>query len=103
MKIQFINIGKPHEEALKSVIEDFTKRINNYYNVEWIIIPPIKNAASLPGAELKKQEGKIMLGRINKDDFLVLLDETGKQLTSVELSNFISQKISKCIILRVGN
>ncbi len=92
MKFQFINIGKPHDEALKKAIDDFTRRLNNYYNAEWLIIPPVKNAAALPEAELKKQEAKIILNKIKNDDFLMLLDETGKQLTSVELSNFIEQK-----------
>ena len=92
MKFQFINIGKPHDEALKKAIEDFTKRINSYYSTNWIIIPPVKNAAALPETELKKQEGKIIAKKINKDDFLILLDETGKQLSSIELADLILQK-----------
>ena len=47
MKLQFYSIGKPHDDFYKNAIEDFTKRINNYYKVEWLIIPPLKNAASL--------------------------------------------------------
>jgi 23S rRNA (pseudouridine1915-N3)-methyltransferase len=97
MKLQFINIGKPHDESLKKAIEDFTKRINSYYTVEWMIIPPVKNAASLNETDLKKQEGKIILSKINKDDFIILLDETGKQLTSIELSKFIEQKTNEAI------
>lgn len=97
MKFQFINIGKPHDEAFKKAVDDFTKRINNYYSCDWLIIPPVKNAASLPEAELKKQEGKLLLGKINKDDFVVLLDETGKQVGSVELANFIEQKASASV------
>jgi len=92
MKFQFINIGKPHDENLKKTIEDFTKRISNYYKTEWLIIPPLKNAASLSTNNLKDLESQTLLSKINKDDFLMLLDETGKQLTSVELANFISQK-----------
>ncbi len=92
MKFQFINIGKPHDDNLKSAIEDFTKRINNYYKTEWTIISPLKNAASLSANNLKEMEAQALLSKINKEDFLVLLDETGKQLTSVELANFISQK-----------
>lgn len=92
MKFQFVNIGKSHEETVKKAIEDFTKRVNNYYSANWMIIPPVKNAAGLPETELKKQEGKIILNKINKEDFLVLLDETGKQLTSVELASFIAQR-----------
>ncbi|MFT4152627.1 23S rRNA (pseudouridine(1915)-N(3))-methyltransferase RlmH [Parafilimonas sp.] len=94
MKFQFINIGKPHDEVLKKAIDDYTKRVNNYYNVEWLIIPPAKNAAALPEAALKRQEGKLILSKIKNDDFVMLLDETGRQLTSVELSNFIEQKVN---------
>ena len=92
MKLQFINIGKPHDAALKKAIDDFTRRVNNYYKAEWIIIPPLKNAASLSPNILKEQEAQALLSKLEKDDFLVLLDETGKQLSSVELANFISQK-----------
>jgi len=95
MKFQFLNIGKPHDEAFKKAVDDFTKRISNYHNCEWLIIPPVKNAASLSEPELKKQEGKIIIGKINKDDFVILLDETGKQLSSVELANFIEQKATQ--------
>ena len=92
MKIQFINIGKPHDEFLKKSIEDFTKRINSYFSAEWIILPSIKNAASLPTEILKENEGAALLSKINKNDFIVLLDETGKQFSSIELSQFIQQK-----------
>jgi len=105
MKFQFVNIGKPHDEALKKAIDDFTKRISKYYNTEWLIIPAVKNAAALPEAELKKQEAKSILSKINKDDFLILLDETGKQLSSVELANFIEQKSGagiRSIIFLIG-
>lgn len=94
MKFQFINIGKPHDENVKKAIDDFTKRINNYYQCEWLIIAPVKNAAGLPETELKKQEAKLILNKLKPDDFLMLLDETGKQLSSVELSAFIEQKIN---------
>ena len=92
MKFQFWSIGRPHDEYVKKGIEEFCKRIKNYYPVEWIIVPASKNAASLPEAELKKQEGKLVLSKLNKEDLLVLLDENGVQLSSVELAQFISQK-----------
>jgi 23S rRNA (pseudouridine1915-N3)-methyltransferase len=97
MKFQFINTGKPHDEAFKKAVDDFTKRINNYHSCEWLIIPPVKNAAALSEPELKKQEAKIILSKINKDDFIIVLDENGKQLSSVELANFIEQKTSASI------
>jgi 23S rRNA (pseudouridine1915-N3)-methyltransferase len=105
MKLQFLSIGKPHDEYVKKGIEDFTKRINNYYPAGWIIIPSIKNAASLPEPELKKNEGKILLTKLSKEDFLVLLDENGKQLSSEELAQLISQKATsgiRSIIFLIG-
>lgn len=105
MKLQLWSIGKPHDAFLKNSIEDFIKRINNYYKAEWIIIPTAKNAAALSESELKKQEGKIILDKLTKEDFLLLLDETGKQFNSEELANFIEQKIAsgnRTLIFLIG-
>ena len=92
MKFQLWSIGKPHDDALKKAIDDFTKRINNYYFAEWNIISTVKNASALNESDLKKQEGKVILNKLTKDDFLVLLDETGKQISSTELAEFVQQK-----------
>lgn len=105
MKLQLWSIGKPHDDTLKKAIEDFTKRIKNYYPVEWLIVTPVKNASAFTETELKKQESKIILNKVTKDDFLVLLDETGKQLSSTELANFISQKATtgiRSLIFLIG-
>ena len=105
MKFQFINIGKLHDEALKKAIDEFTKRTNNYYKTDWLNIPPLKNTASLSANSLKENEAQALLSKINKDDFLVLLDETGKQLSSVELANFISSRANtatRSVIFLIG-
>lgn len=105
MKLQFCSVGKPHDYFYIKAIEDFTRRINNYYTASWLIIPPLKNANVLSEAELKKQEGIIILNKITKDDFLILLDETGKQLSSPELAGFISQKANagiRSLIFLIG-
>jgi 23S rRNA (pseudouridine1915-N3)-methyltransferase len=105
MRFQFWSVGKPHEEYVKKGIEDFTRRVNNYFPVEWIIIPSPKNAASLPESDLKKQEAKLVLNKLNKEDFLVLLDENGRQFSSEELAQFISQKASdstRLLIFLIG-
>jgi len=105
MKFQFWSIGRPHEEYAKKGIDEFCRRINNYYPVEWIIIPTSKNAASLPETDLKKQEAKLVLDKLSKEDFLVLLDENGVQFSSVELAQFISQKTSgntRVLIFLIG-
>jgi 23S rRNA (pseudouridine1915-N3)-methyltransferase len=97
MKFQFWAIGKNHEPYVKEGIELFTKRISNYYPVEWKILPMLKNAASLSESELKKKEGETITSLLQKEDYLVLLDETGKQISSEELANFIQLRANESI------
>ena len=105
MKLSFWAIGKGHEPYVKAGVDDFTARISNYYSVKWNIIPPIKNAGNLPEAMLRKKEAELVLGSLQKDDYLVALDEKGKQLTSQGLSEFIQTRANesqKQIIFLIG-
>ncbi|NTS40284.1 23S rRNA (pseudouridine(1915)-N(3))-methyltransferase RlmH [Flavisolibacter sp. BT320] len=95
MKISFWSIGKAHEGYVKSGIEDFTKRLSNYFPVQWNIIPVPKNAGLLSETELKKREAAIVLGLLKEDDYLVALDERGKSLTSEGLANLIQQRANE--------
>ncbi|MFM9910371.1 MAG: 23S rRNA (pseudouridine(1915)-N(3))-methyltransferase RlmH [Chitinophagaceae bacterium] len=105
MKIQFWSIGKNNEHYIKTGVEDFTKRISNYYPVEWKIIAVPKNAGVISELELKKKEGITVLAGLEKEDYLVVLDERGKQLRSEELAAFIMQRTNerlKKLIFLIG-
>lgn len=105
MKFQFWTVGKNHEPYVKEGVELFTKRISNYYPVEWNILPSPKNAAMLSEMDLKKKEGEMITGFLQKEDYLVLLDETGKMLTSEGLAAFIQQRANestKTIVFLIG-
>jgi 23S rRNA (pseudouridine1915-N3)-methyltransferase len=95
MKIQFWSVGKNHEPYVKTGVEEFTKRISNYLTAEWDIIPPPKNSGVLSEPELKKKEAELILNRLNKDDYLVLLDERGKQLSSEGLADFMMKRTNE--------
>ena len=97
MKIQLWSVGKEHEAYVKAGVEDFTKRISRYYPVEWKVIPPPKNAGTLSQAELKKKEAAILLEALTKDDYLVALDERGKQLSSEGLAQFIQGRANESV------
>jgi 23S rRNA (pseudouridine1915-N3)-methyltransferase len=97
MKFQFLAIGKPHESYVKQGVEDFTKRISNYYKADWNIIPVPRQAASLSETELKKREGELILQGLAKEDFLVALDERGKQLSSEGLADFIEKTANRSV------
>ena len=92
MTIVFLSVGKQHESYIQQGVDDFTKRLNKYFVAEWQLIAAPKNAASLSESELKKQEGRLILQSLQQDDVLILLDERGKQWSSIELANFIQQK-----------
>jgi 23S rRNA (pseudouridine1915-N3)-methyltransferase len=105
MKIEFWTVGKAHEPYVKNGIEEFTKRITNYFPVSWNIIQLPKNTASLNETNLKKKEGETILNLLRKEDYLVLLDEKGKQLSSEELATFIQARgneSNKNIIFLIG-
>jgi 23S rRNA (pseudouridine1915-N3)-methyltransferase len=105
MKIQLWSIGKPHETFVKEGIELFTKRITNYFPIEWTIIPMPKNAGIMQPTMQKIKEAEVILSMLSKDDYLVLLDERGKTFTSETFSTFLAQRTVdsvKNIIFLIG-
>ena len=92
MKIHFWSVGKQHEAYVKAGVDEFTKRISNYYPVEWTILPMPKNAGILSESELKKKEGELILNSLQKDAYLVALDERGKQISSEGLAELIMKR-----------
>lgn len=97
MKLQLKAIGKPHEAFVKEGVELFTRRITNYLPVEWQIIPMPKNAGVLSETELKKKEGELILQSLQKEDYVVLLDERGKQLSSEGFASFIQARANESV------
>lgn len=105
MKIQLWSIGKNHESYVQEGIEDFTSRLSKYFPVKWHLIPTPKNAGMLSEMDLKKKEGETILEFLKKDDYLVLLDERGKSLTSEKLADFIQTRANestKTLVFLIG-
>jgi 23S rRNA (pseudouridine1915-N3)-methyltransferase len=97
MKIQIWSIGKNHEPYVKPGVEDFTRRIGNYFPVSWNIIPVPKHTAMMSEADLKKAESRIILDWLGKDDYLVALDEKGKSMGSEQLASFLQQRANESV------
>jgi 23S rRNA (pseudouridine1915-N3)-methyltransferase len=106
MKLQFWAIGKNNEPYVKEGVAEFTNRINKYFKAEWNIIPVPKNAGMLSEMDLKKREGDTILEWLSKparlshsggDDYVVALDEKGKQLSSIKLAQFIQARANESI------
>jgi len=92
MKIVLVSIGKQQEASTKEAVQDFSQRITRYFPSEWKLITPSK--ATDP-AQIKKQEAQVLLQLIQPDDYLVLLDERGKNISSPELAQLIQDRANK--------
>lgn len=97
MKLHFWSVGKTHEPYIKEGVETFTKRITKYYPADWNLIPMPKNAGMLSAMDLKKREGEMILGFLQKEDFLVLLDEKGVQMSSEALAGFLQARANDSV------
>jgi len=106
MKVEFWVIGKTTPLYLKDGMSIYEKRIRRYLKMEIVVFPDIKNAKNQSASEIKKKEGINILKKIIKNDCLILLDERGKDFTSVQFANFLEQQLqfsySKIIFLVGG-
>ena len=105
MKIKFICIGKTGKDFLISGEQEYLNRLKHYVPMERIEIPDIKNSKSLSIEQIKDLEGKEILSKVAVTEQIILLDENGKNYTSVEFSDFLQQKFNqggKGIVFVVG-
>lgn len=105
MKIEFCVVGKTKAPYLKEGISIFEKRLVHYNPFSIEIIPDLKNAGKLKSHEVKEKEGEAILKRLKNEDYLILLDEGGKQFTSEEFANQVQsllQKPNRKIVFQIG-
>ena len=91
MKIRFLVVGKTAFEDLKVGEQRYQQRLGHYCSYERLDLPDIKNPKALSKAQIKEKEGAQILAKISPTDFLILLDENGKQFTSVDFAQWIAQ------------
>jgi len=91
MKIVLITIGKTNEKYLIDGISNYQKRLKHYINFEMTEIVNIKNTKNLSELELMKKEGELILKQIQSSDYLVLLDDKGKDFTSPKFAQKLQQ------------
>jgi len=97
MTIKLIAIGKTDNKQLLSLITDYQKRLGFYIKFSLDIIPDIKNSKNLSEDLQKQKEGELILKKINPTDTLVLLDEQGKQFSSIDFSNYLQKHMNSGI------
>lgn len=105
MKIELAVIGKTSIGYLKQGIDEYIKRLKHYVPFEIKYIDDIKNTKNISEDQQKRTEGAKILSLLDKSDFVVLLDEHGKEYTSMQYSNYIQKRMlsgAKKVVFVIG-
>jgi len=94
MKIKLIMVGKTDEAYLNEGINKYLNRLKHYVDFEKVIITDVKMGKKSNENLQKEKEGKLILSTIKKTDYLILLDEKGKEYNSVDFSKFMQKRMN---------
>ena len=92
MKAILLMVGKTTDKHFAAGILDYTSRIGHYLPFELVVIPELKATKNLTEEQQKQQEGELILKQLQGGDHVVLLDEHGRSLRSVEFARWMEQK-----------
>jgi len=104
VKVTFLLTGKTSKSFVKEHMETLVKRISRYCEFELIELKTERYSNSLPVKEIKKKEAKLILNKITTKDFVIALDENGKQYSSRNFAETLEKYslTSQRIIFLVG-
>ena len=105
MKIELAVIGKTSIGYLKQGIDEYIKRLKHYVPFEIKYIDDIKKTKNISEDQQKRTEGAKILSLLDKSDFVVLLDEHGKEYTSMQYSSYIQKRMlsgAKKVVFVIG-
>ncbi len=94
MTIKLVCIGKTDKKELESLIRIYSDRLKHYIKYEYEIIPDLKKVKNLDEKQQKTKEGELLLSGFQNSDFVVLLDENGKQFGSETFSEYIQKRMN---------
>lgn len=98
-------VGKTTNGYLRQGIDEYTSRLSHYIPFSIEYIDDVKNTRNLSEQQQKAAEGKSILAMLDKGDYVVLLDEHGKEFTSVQFSKYIEKRMAsgaRRMVLVVG-
>lgn len=99
MTIKIIAVGKKHEKWVTQGIDRYETRLRKPWGVSWVYLPH----SSLAEEQARAEESKRILEKVSSDDYLILLDERGKNLSSPELSALLNSNLGfKQVVLVIG-
>ncbi|MCQ2136909.1 MAG: 23S rRNA (pseudouridine(1915)-N(3))-methyltransferase RlmH [Bacteroidales bacterium] len=94
MKITLITVGKTDVKWVKEGMDLYLSRLVHYGRCSVVEIPQLKNVSALSKEEIKSKEGELILKNVRPGDELILLDEHGKERTSIEFSKWLESRLA---------
>lgn len=95
MQVTLLCIGKTGKKFLEEGEQEYLKRLRHYISFQMQIIPDIKQAKSLSQNQVKQREGELILEKVGAADTLILLDEKGKEYSSLDFSNYLQDQFNR--------
>ena len=105
MKIKLLCMGGVRDGQISAAIERYAQRIPFYWPFSMVCLPDVKTTKAMTAEKQKELEGERFLAEFGPGDFIVLLDERGREYTSREFSEFIQRKaieVSRNLVFVVG-
>ena len=105
MKIILLTVGKTDRDWVRQGLEIYVSRLRHYIPFTLTEIPELKNVSALSKDQIKVKEGELILKNLKPADDVILLDEHGKEYTSVQLAGILQGKINyecKAIVFVIG-
>jgi len=105
MTIKLITIGKTDSAELQHLISIYGNRLQHYIKFELEVMADLKNTKNLTEAKQKEKEGEALLKKLTATDVLIVLDENGKQFTSMDFADYLQKKMgsgAKRLVFAIG-
>jgi 23S rRNA (pseudouridine1915-N3)-methyltransferase len=105
MKIALLQTGKTTDRNMAELVDLYSKRIKKYISFEVITLQELKNTKNMPVQEQQVKEATKIIQSVSDDDYVVLLDEKGKEYRTIEFSSFLEKALllpKKRIIFIIG-
>ncbi|MCH5329346.1 MAG: 23S rRNA (pseudouridine(1915)-N(3))-methyltransferase RlmH [Alistipes sp.] len=97
MNIELTAVGKTDSEEVESLIAAYAKRINFYCKFAMTVVPDLRNNRSMTSKQQKSAEGAAILRTISESDYVILLDERGEELRSVQFADMMRKRMNSGI------
>lgn len=94
MTIKLLCIGKTDNGELQQLLDVYIKRLQFYTKFDLEIIPDLKKAKNLDENQQKSKEGELILAKLQNSDFVVILDENGKQFSSEAFAEYLQKRMN---------